>query len=132
MISKRKRTEDTRVFDQPPPKQQKINRFFAKLTPAEGMEQAARNLAQSVDVREDWVEREEARENTRKASHRAANTQSQQRCRVHKKDMEIQSGARGSDGKVKKVTLNLQIPAHSVTRILEIPAPGKTTAHPPS
>jgi hypothetical protein len=95
------------------------------------MEQAARNLAQSVDAREDWVEKEEARENMRKASHRAANTQSQQRCRVRKKDVEIRSGARSSDGKVKKVTLNLRIPVHSVTRILEIPAPGKATAHPP-
>ena len=95
------------------------------------MEQAARNLARSVDAREDWVEKEEARENTRKAFHRVANTQSQQRCRVRKKDMEIQSGARSSDGKVKKVTLDLQVPMHSVTRILEIPTPGKTAAHPP-
>jgi hypothetical protein len=95
------------------------------------MEQAARNLAQSVDAREDWVEKEEAWENMRKASHRAANTQSQQRCRVCKKDVEIRSGARGSDRKVKKVTLHLRIPMHSVTRILEIPAPGKATAHPP-
>jgi hypothetical protein len=102
-ISKHKRTEDGAVRGQPRSKQQKINQFFTKLTPEEGMEQAASNLARSVDAREEWIEKEEARESMRKVSHRVANTQSQQRCRVRKKEEEIWSGARGPDGKIKKV-----------------------------
>ena len=101
--SQYKRTRDEKASKQPPPKQQKIGQFFTKLTRTEGIEQAARHLAQSAETREEWVERQEAEERENQVTHRAANTTSQQRCRVRKKEREMQSGVRGPNGKITKV-----------------------------
>ena len=97
---KHERTEDDHY---PPYKQQKISGFFATLTKEQGVQQATKLLLQSADTREELVEKQEAKDRVRKASCRVANKHSQQECRARKKEREIQSGVRGSDGKVKKV-----------------------------
>ena len=50
MNSKHRRTEDNKVREQPPSKQQKISKFFTKLTRTEGIEQVTRSFVQSVDA----------------------------------------------------------------------------------
>ena len=107
MNLKHEKTGDNEINNHPPYKQQKIVRFFAKLTQEEGMDQATRHLIKSMDAREEWVEKQEARERAKKASRKAANTHSQQECRAHKKKREIQSGVRDSNAKVMKV-MNLK------------------------
>ena len=87
----------------PPYKQQKINKFFTKIPQEEGIQQATRCLLQLADSREECVEKQEAKDRVKKASFKAANTRSQQECRVRKKEREIQSGVRNSNGKIKKV-----------------------------
>ena len=61
----------------------------------------AKRLVQTVDAREEWVEKEEAKKRAKKASRKAANTQLQQECRKRKKESEIHSGRRDQDGKIK-------------------------------
>ena len=102
--SKHERAEGDEVGGQPPSKQQKISQFFPKLTRPEGIEQETRSLTQSVDTREEWVEKQEAEKKLKKTSDKVANTHSQQKCRARKKESEMQSGVRGLDGKIKKVT----------------------------
>jgi hypothetical protein len=100
---KRERVEDYEADNQPLYKQQKISQFFAKLTQAEGLEQATRHLVQSADTRDEWVHEQEAKTRAKKATRQASNTHSQRESRARKKEREIQSGARRPDGKVKKV-----------------------------
>ena len=102
--SKHERAEGDEVGGQLPSKQQKISQFFPKLTRPEGIEQATRSLTRSVDMREEWVEKQEAEKKLKKTSDKVANTHSQQKCRARKKESEMQSGVRGLDGKIKKVT----------------------------
>jgi len=101
--SRYKRARDNEVSEQPTSKQQKIGQFFTKLTRTEGIEQAKRRLAESAEVRGEWVEKQEATERVKRVSHRVANTGSQQRCRMRKKEKEMRSGVRGSNGKIVKV-----------------------------
>ena len=63
-----------------------------------------KNLLQSADARDESIEEQEAKNRVKKAIRRNANTRSQQGCRMRKKEGEIQSGVRGPDGKIIKVT----------------------------
>ena len=82
MNLKHERTGDNKINNHPPYKQQKIDWFFAKLTQEEGMDQGTRHLIKLMDAREEWVEKQEARERAKKASQKAANTCSQQDVRT--------------------------------------------------
>lgn len=115
-------------------KQQKISKFFTKLTQEEGVEQATRHLVKSADVREEWVEKEEVREMAKKTSRKADNTRLQQECRVRRKEREVQSGMRGLDGKIKKVmnSERLLVIVQLLIHKLEMEISHATTTNPPS
>ena len=90
-------------YNRVPCKQQKISRFFAKLTKEEAAQQTIRRLVQSADAREEFVEKQEARNRKEETHHRVKNTHSQRNSRARKKTREILSGVRGTDGKKIKV-----------------------------
>ena len=95
---KHERSED---HHHSPHKQQKIGRFFTKLTKEEAAQQAVTRLVRSADAREEWVEKQVVKNRKKQASRRTNNTRAQQEFRARKKFSEVQAGVRGPDGKTK-------------------------------